>query len=147
MLYSSKTSRVIHTMSYLGNIQQLVMRNDNFREIVFTGEKSQLVVMSIPAGSEVGDEIHKGVEQTLYIVSGICDVILDGNTTQVSGGDVVIVTPNIRHNFVNRGSEVVKIITTYSPPNHIDGRVHVSLQDALNDIEDERFSEEANKKD
>ena len=128
-------------MSYIGNIQELVMRNDNFREVVFTGKKSQLVVMSIPVGGEVGEEIHTGVEQTLYIISGVCDVILNGETTQVSGGDVVVVTPNTTHNFINTSSEVVKIITTYSPPNHIDGRVHITKADADADTEDEAFGE------
>lgn len=126
-------------MSYIGNIQTLVMRNDNFREVIFTGKKSQLVVMSIPVGGEVGEEIHEGVEQTLYIVSGICDVVLDHNRTQVSGGDVIVVTPKTRHNFINTGNEVVKIITTYSPPNHIDGRIHKTIEEAEADIEDEEF--------
>lgn len=120
------------------------MRNDNFREVVFTGEKSQLVLMSIPIGGEVGEEIHKGVEQTLYIVSGICDVILDGVTTEISGGDVVVVTPNTKHQFLNKGNEVVKIISAYSPPNHIDGRIHVTKADADKDVEDEEFGEKAN---
>lgn len=126
-------------MSYIGNIQTLVMRNDNFREVIFTGKKSQLVVMSIPVGGEVGEEIHEGVEQTLYIVSGICDVVLDHNRTQVSGGDVIVVTPKTRHNFINTGNEVVKIITTYSPPNHIDGRIHKTIEEAELDVEDEEF--------
>lgn len=131
-------------MSYIGNIQELVMRNDNFREVIFTGKKSQLVVMCIPPSSEVGEEVHTGVEQTLYIVSGVCDVVLDHVTTQVTGGDIVVVTPNTRHNFINTGTESVRIITTYAPPNHIDGRVHVTLEDALKDEEDEAFSDVAN---
>ncbi|MFA6608718.1 MAG: cupin domain-containing protein [Candidatus Paceibacterota bacterium] len=129
---------------FIGNIEQLVMRNDNFREVIFTGNKSQLVIMSIPVGGEVGEETHTAVEQTLYIVSGICDVVLDEVHQQVSGGDVVVVTPNTKHNFINIGNEVVKIITTYSPPNHIDGRIHVTIEDAVNDVEDESFSEEVN---
>lgn len=131
-------------MSYTGNIEEISMRNDNFREVIFTGEKSQLVVMCIPAGSEVGEEVHTGVEQTLYIISGICDVVLDHKTTQVSAGDIVIVTPHTRHNFINTGSEPVRIITSYSPPNHVDGTVHVTLEDAINDKDDEAFSERAN---
>lgn len=127
--------------SFVGNIEQLVMRNDNFREVIFTGEKSQLVVMSIPAGSEIGEETHAHVEQTLYVVSGICDVMLDHKMTRVSGGDVVVVTPGTLHNFINSGTEVVKIITTYSPPNHLDGRIHVTLADAIADTEDEAFGE------
>lgn len=128
--------------SFFGNIEQLVIRNDNFREVLFTGEKSQLVVMSIPVGSEIGEEIHPHVEQTLYVVTGICDVQLDERLVRASGGDVVVVTPGTRHNFINRGDEVVKIITTYSPPNHIDKRIHVTKEDGDKDTEDEAFGEQ-----
>lgn len=128
-----------HINPYIGNIQALVMRNDNFREVLFTGEKSQLVVMSIPVAGEVGEETHEHVEQTLYIVAGICKVVLDGEEHVVSGGDVIVVTPGTKHNFINVGEEFVKIITTYSPPNHIDGRVHVTKEDADADTEDEAF--------
>ena len=128
-----------HKQSFIGNIQTLVQKNDNFREVVFTGAKSQLVVMSIPVGGEVGEEVHEHVEQTLYIVSGICKVVLDGEEHVISGGDVAVVTPGTRHNFLNVGEDVVKIITTYSPQNHIDGRVHVTKEDADNDTEDEAF--------
>ncbi len=128
-------------MSYTGNIQALVMRNDNFREVIFTGKKSQLVVMSIPVGSDVGEEVHEHVEQTLYIVSGVCTVVLDDVSHVISGGDVVVVTPGTKHNFINTGEEVVKIITTYSPPNHIDGRVHVTKEEADADTEDEAFGD------
>ena len=128
-----------HINPYIGNIQSLVMRNDNFREVLFTGEKSQLVVMSIPVAGEVGEETHEHVEQTLYIVAGICKVVLDGEEHVVSGGDVIVGTPGTKHNFINVGEEFVKIITTYSPPNHIDGRVHITKEDADNDTEDEAF--------
>ncbi len=124
-------------LSYVGNIGTIVQKNDNFREVLFTGTKSQLVVMSIPVKGEVGEEIHEHVEQTLYIISGICKVILDDVEHVVSGGDVVVVTPGTKHNFINVGEDIVKIITTYSPPNHIDGRVHTTKEDADNDSEDE----------
>lgn len=126
-------------MSYIGSIEQLGMKNDNFREVVFTGTKSQLVVMSIPINTDVGEETHEFVEQTLYIISGVCKVVLNDEEHIVSGGDVVVVTPGTKHNFINVGEDVVKIITTYSPPNHIDGRVHVTKEDADNDTEDEAF--------
>ena len=125
--------------SYIGNIENLVQRNDNFREVLFTGEKSQLVVMSIPVQGEVGEETHEHVEQTLYIVSGVCRVMLNDEEHVVSGGDVIVVTPGTKHNFINVGEEAVKIITTYSPPNHIDGRVHATKADADADTEDEAF--------
>jgi len=131
-------------MSYIGNIGQLVIRNDNFREVIFTGRRSQMVLMSIPVAGEIGEEIHTQVEQTLYIISGVCDVVLDEVRTQISGGDVVVVTSGTKHNFINTGSEMVKIISSYSPPNHIDGKVHATKKDADNDKEDESFSEKAN---
>ena len=127
------------TKSFVGNIETLVQRNDHFREVVFTGQKSQLVVMSIPVGGEVGEEIHKHVEQTLYIVSGVCTVVLNDEKHTVSGGDVVVVVPGTKHNFINTGEETVKIITTYSPPNLIDGRIHNTKEDADRDEEDEAF--------
>ena len=101
--------------------------------------------MSISPGTEVGEEVHTGVEQTLYIVSGICQVILNGEKREISGGDIVVVTPGTTHNFINDGIDVVKIITTYSPPNHIDKRIHATLEEAKADVEDEAFSDEANK--
>lgn len=131
-------------MSFIGNIQEHVMKNDSFRRVLFTGSTSQLVVMSIPPQGEVGEEVHARVEQTLYIVGGVCDVILDGETHIVSGGDVIVVTPGTRHNFINRGEEAVKIITTYSPPNHVDGTIHETLDDAQHDENDEAFSAAAN---
>lgn len=133
------------TKSYIGNIQNLVERNDHFREVVFTGETSQLVVMSIPVGGEVGEETHEHVEQTLYIVSGVCKVILDDEEHIVSGGDVIVVVPRTQHNFVNVGEEPVRIITTYSPPNHIDGRIHDTKEDADRDEEDEAFGQSSAK--
>lgn len=131
-------------MSYIGNIQESVIKNENFREVIFTGDKSQLVLMCIPVQSEVGEEVHNKVEQTLYIISGVCDVILDHTRTQVTGGDIIVVTPNTRHNFINVGNDPVRIITSYSPPNHIDKRIHKTIEEALGDIDDEKFSEAVN---
>lgn len=128
-------------MSYIGNINELVSRNDNFREVIFTGDKTQLVIMSIPVNGEVGEETHLHVEQVLYITSGICEVLLNDKSRMVSAGDIVIVTPNTKHNFINRGEDIVKIITVYSPPNHIDKRIHKTIEDARADIEDEEFGE------
>jgi mannose-6-phosphate isomerase-like protein (cupin superfamily) len=151
VVYSSASKEVIHTFmneqeptpaSFIGNIENLVQRNDNFREVIFTGAKSQLVVMSIPVPGEVGEEVHEHVEQTLYVVSGVCKVVLNNEEHIVSGGDVVVVTPGTKHNFINVGEEIVKIITTYSPPNHIDGRVHETKEDADGDIEDEHVGDQ-----
>jgi len=107
---------------------------------LFTGTKSQLVVMSIPPGGEVGQETHLNVEQVFFFQSGTGEASLDGKTTAIGPGDVVVVTPGTDHNFRNTGTVPVKIFTIYAPPNHIDGRIHKTLEDANADTVDSAFS-------
>lgn len=129
------------SMSFHTNIVQATATNSDFRKVLFTGATSQLVVMSIPPGGEIGEETHAHVEQTLYFQSGTGEAVLDGETTPISGGDVMIVTPGTRHNFKNTGSEPLKVATVYAPPNHIEGRVHHTKADADADTEDEAFGQ------
>jgi mannose-6-phosphate isomerase-like protein (cupin superfamily) len=128
-------------MSYQTNIVKETKENQNFRKVLFTGEKSQLVVMSIPPGGEIGEETHKHVEQILFFFSGTGESVLDGKKFPIVAGDVVVVTPNTKHNFLNTGTEIMKVYTVYAPPNHIDGRIHVTKADADADVEDEAFGE------
>lgn len=126
-------------MSYQGNIIEETKNNTNFRKVVFTGKKSQLVVMDIKPGEEVGEEIHEHVEQTLFFLSGSGKAILNDVETPIIAGDVVVVVPGVKHNFVNNGTESLKIYTVYAPANHLDGRIHITPADAEADIEDENF--------
>jgi len=126
-------------MTYKDNILRETEANENFRKVLFTGPKSQLVVMSIPTGGEIGQETHDHVEQTLFILSGSGKTILNGEEKEIVAGDVVVVTPGTQHNFINTGSDPLKIYTIYSPPNHIDGRIHATKTDADADTEDEAF--------
>ena len=128
-------------MPYQINIVRETESNTNFRKVLFTGPKSQLVVMEIPAGGEIGEEIHKYVEQTLFFLSGAGGAVINGEEKPIGPGDVVVVTPGTRHNFINTGKEPWKIYTVYAPPNHIDGRVHKTKVDADADQEDESFGE------
>lgn len=128
-------------MPYQANIVKAAEENQDFRHVLFTGAKSQLVVMSILPGGEVGQETHKHTEQTLYFQSGAGVAILDGKTTPIGPGDVVVVTPGTQHNFRNTGSVPMKIFTTYAPPNHIDGRIQKTKADADADVADEAFGE------
>ncbi len=132
---------MIPYMSFRINIVKATADNQDFRRVLFTGKKSQLVAMSIPPGGEVGEETHEHVEQTLYFQSGAGEGMLNGETFPVSAGDVVVVTPGTRHNFKNTGKEPLKIATVYAPPNHIDGRVHHTKADADADVADETFGE------
>lgn len=128
---------------YMGNIIQETEKNTYFRKVIFTGTRSQLVVMNIPPGGEVGEETHKYTEQTLFFLSGTGKAILDGKESPINAGDVVVVTPGTKHNFVNTGVIPLKIYTVYSPPNHIDGRIHVTKADADKDLQDEAFGGKA----
>lgn len=128
-------------MPFHTRLAQETASNDAFRRVLFTGEKSQLVIMSIPPGGEVGEEVHHHVEQTLAFQSGTGEAILNDETFPISAGDVVVVTPGTKHNFKNTGTEPLKIATVYAPPNHIDGRVHPTKADADADEEDEAFGE------
>jgi mannose-6-phosphate isomerase-like protein (cupin superfamily) len=128
-------------MSYKTNIIIEAIQNEFFRKVLFTGTKSQLVVMSIPVGQEIGEETHAHVEQTLFFLSGVCTSVLDGIEHICSAGDVVVVSPGVTHNFINSGEEPVKLYTVYSPANHIDGRIHETKKDAEEDVQDEAFGE------
>lgn len=126
-------------MSYKTNIVSEANANSYFRKVLFTGAHSQLVVMDVPPGGEVGQENHEHVEQTLFFLSGTGKAILNGEEMPIGPGDVVVVTPGTTHNFVNTGEESLKIYTVYAPPNHLDGRIHETKADADADKADEKF--------
>ncbi len=130
-------------MSYRTNIFEDAQRNQNFRRVLFTGPKSQLVLMSVPPGGEVGEETHKYTEQTLFFLSGRGEGELNNKKFSIVPGDVVVVTAGTKHNFRNIGTEDLKIYTVYSPPNHIDGRIHPTKADADADTADEAIGESA----
>ena len=135
------SSQTLQYMSYHTNIVKDTQENENFRRVLFTGPKSQLVVMSIPPGGEVGEETHKYTEQTLFFLSGTGEGMLNDKKFPIGPGDVVVVTAGTKHNFRNTGTEVLKIYTVYTPPNHIDGRVHHTKADADADTADEAVGE------
>lgn len=126
-------------MSTITHIIEETTQNENFRKVVYTGEKSQLVVMSIPPGGEIGEEVHPHVEQTIFILSGNGKAVLEGEESELKAGDALVVTPGARHNVLNSGEDHLKIYTIYAPANHIDGRVHATKADADADTEDEEF--------
>ena len=131
-------------MSYHTNIIKDTQDNKNFRRVVFTGLKSQLVIMSIPPGGEVGEETHKYTEQTLFFLSGTGEAVLDDQKSVINPGDVFVIVPGTKHNFINTGTEDLKIYTTYAPPNHINGRVQLTKADADADTADEAIGEVQN---
>lgn len=131
----------MNNTNYHINIIKETQENTNFRKVLFTGSKSQLVVMSIPPGGEIGSEVHHYTEQTLFFLSGTGEGEFDGQKFPIVAGDVVVVVPGVRHNFINTGEVDLKVYTVYTPPNHIDGRVHPTKADAEADLEDEAIGE------
>ncbi len=138
-LYLFKTH--MHKQPYRGEVIKETEENTFFRKVIFTGHNSQLVVMDIKPGEDVGEETHHRVEQTLFLLSGTGKAVLNGKEYPFNAGDVVVVPPGTKHNFINTGAESLKIYTIYAPANHIDGRIHKTKLDAENDIEDEEFGE------
>jgi len=106
--------------------------NTFFRQVLETGKHTQVVIMSIPPGGEIGEETHTDNDQVLILVEGEGKVILDGQEAPYKAGDTVLVNAGVKHNFVNTGSIDLKIITTYAPPHHPAGTVHKTKEDADN---------------
>jgi len=130
-------------VSYHANIVDLTQKNTDFRQVLFTGKNSQLVVQDIPPGGEIGEETHKYAEQTLFFLSGTGEGELNGHQFPVGPGDVVVVVPGTDHNFWNTGTQDLKIYTVYAPPNHLDGTVETSKAVADANTADEAVGEKA----
>jgi mannose-6-phosphate isomerase-like protein (cupin superfamily) len=104
--------------------------NDAFRREVLTGDHEQVVVMTIPPGGEIGDEVHPDTDQVLAFVDGRGEAILDGQRSAIGPNDLVFVRAGTRHNFVNTGDAPLRLITIYAPPEHEPGTVHRTKAEA-----------------
>jgi mannose-6-phosphate isomerase-like protein (cupin superfamily) len=104
--------------------------NDAFRRELLTGEHEQVVVMTIPAGGEIGEEVHAETDQVLMVVDGRCEARLDDEAFEVGPNQLVFVRAGTRHNFINTGSEPLRLITVYAPPEHAPGTVHRTKAEA-----------------
>ncbi len=104
--------------------------NNDFRRVLATGQHTQVVVMSIPAGGEIGSEVHPDNDQLLLLVAGSGRAIVDGETWDIAAGDAVLVPAGSQHNLLTAGDAPMQIVTTYSPPHHADGTVHHTKADA-----------------
>jgi mannose-6-phosphate isomerase-like protein (cupin superfamily) len=117
---------------FKSNIEKLTIGNSNFRQVLYTGKNSQLVLMSLKPGEEIGEEVHEGTDQFFRFERGEGTVLIDGIRQKVLDGDAVIVPAGARHNVINtsKNSEL-KLYTIYSPPEHRDGVVRKTKADAL----------------
>jgi mannose-6-phosphate isomerase-like protein (cupin superfamily) len=116
---------------YVTNIEKKTLENDNFREVLFTGPQSQLVVMSLRAGEEIGLETHHDRDQFIRVEAGTGKAILNGEEYKLSDGSAVVIPAGTEHNIVNSSSsEELKLYTLYSPPEHPDGTIHKNKAEA-----------------
>ena len=104
--------------------------SSDFRRVLWTGAHTQLVVMTIPVGEEIGSEVHGANDQILSFVRGTGTADVAGETRTVTAGDIVVVPAGTRHNFVNTGSEPLVLMTVYGPPDHEPGTVHRTKAEA-----------------
>lgn len=123
---------------YAGDVEQQARENTDFRRVLNTTERSQLVLMSVPAGGEIGQETHEDTDQILVFVEGNGEAVFGGvEKRPVNPGDVVVVPAGTQHNFIANGGEPLKLFTIYTPPHHRPGTVHATKADADADIADQ----------
>ena len=113
------------------NVETSALANNNFRKVLFTNKYSQVVLMSIPPGEDIGSEVHETVDQVLVFVKGSGRAVVAGKTHDIRAGDMFAVAAGTEHDFINTGDEALKLFTVYSPPEHPDGVVHATKADAL----------------
>lgn len=119
------------------DIEALTLANTNFRQVLYTGKHSQLVLMSLKPGEEIGEEIHAESDQFFRFEKGNGKVLIDGNEFEVKDGDAVIIPAGAKHNIINLSvTEELKLYTIYSPAHHRDGVVHTTKALAAADSEE-----------
>lgn len=115
---------------YLTNIEEDTLSNDDYRRVMFTGEFTQLVLMTIQPGDEIGREKHEGHDQFIRIESGTGEVLMDGKVQPISDGSAFVIPSGVEHNVTNTSSdEPLRLYTLYSPPEHPDGTVQHTKED------------------
>jgi mannose-6-phosphate isomerase-like protein (cupin superfamily) len=117
---------------YVGPIEKQTLNNGYFRQVLYTGKYCQLVVMCLQPGEEIGNEVHAAVDQFFRIEQGVAKFIFNGTEEHVvKDGEAAIVPAGTYHNVLNASkTEVLKLYTVYSPPNHPDGTIHKDKDEA-----------------
>lgn len=122
---------------FKSNIENDTLENKNFRKVLYSGNHLQLVLMSLKAGEEIGEEIHEDNDQFFRFEGGKGKCVIDGNEYNVKNGDVIIIPAGAKHNIINADSLTeLKMYTIYAPPHHRDGIVRATKADAKNNAEE-----------
>ncbi|HZJ01947.1 MAG TPA: cupin domain-containing protein [Gemmatimonadaceae bacterium] len=115
---------------FVDDIEGITSSNKDYRRILYTGKHVQLVVMSIRKNDEIGEEVHSDRDQFFRVEEGKGEVVIDGERTKIRPGDGIVVPAGSRHNVINTGSKRLRLYTIYGPPEHKDGLVQRTKEDA-----------------
>ena len=119
---------------FVGDIEKLTLENEDFRQVIYTGQHSQLVLMSLKPKEDIGMEVHEIVDQFLRIEKGQGKAILNGEEHEIHDGSAIVVPAGTEHNIINTSeTEYMKLYTVYSPAHHKDGTIHKTKEDASKD--------------
>lgn len=119
---------------FVQDIESAAVENDDFRRVLYTSGNCQLVLMALSPGEEIGAEVHE-LDQFFRVEEGTGEAVLDGVATAIQPGFAVLVPAGAHHNIINTGKLALKLYTLYAPPNHRDGVVHHTRDDAERDHE------------
>ena len=119
---------------YVQNIEELTVKNEDFRRVLYTTKQSQLVLMALPPTGEIGAEAHTS-DQFFRVEEGSGEAFIDGVRTAIQAGFAITIPGGANHNIINTGTVPMKLYTIYSPPNHRDGVVHHTRAEAEADNE------------
>ena len=119
---------------FLQNIEEIAIKNNEFRRVLYTAKHCQLVVMALRPKEGIGAEVHK-LDQFFRVEEGTGEAVLDGMRTKIQAGFAVLVPAGAKHNILNTGAVPLKLYTLYAPPNHRNGVVHHTRDDAEADTE------------
>ncbi|MFA6602577.1 MAG: cupin domain-containing protein [Candidatus Shapirobacteria bacterium] len=117
---------------YFGQIEDLTLQNTNFRQVLYSGKHSQLVLMSLLPGQDIGEETHTDNDQFFRFEAGMGKVIIDGNEYEVRDGSAIVVPAGAVHNVINVSpTDSLKLYTIYSPAHHKDQIVRATKEEAM----------------
>ena len=117
-------------VGYVTNIEEDTLENEDYRRVLFTGKNTQLVLMTVQPGDEIGLETHEEHDQFIRVEAGSGVALLNDEKHQLSDGIAVVIPAGTKHNVINTSkTEPLRLYTLYSPPEHKDGTVHHTKAD------------------
>ena len=127
---------------YVDNIAVATIANEDFRRVIYTARHLQLVLMTLPPGCDIGEEVHEDRDQFFRFEEGEGELRIDGVAHQIEDDFAIIVPAGARHNVINTGDEPLKLYTLYGPPEHRDGVIHKTKEQAERDHDNDHWDGE-----